>query len=124
MMQYGEHKKELYGADPATTNNRMEMTAVIRALEALTRPSEIALYTDSQYLLKGVNEWMVNWKKRGWKTADKKPVKNVELWQQLDTLIQQHDIEWNWVKGHSGDPGNERVDELANIAIDEMKSSS
>lgn len=120
LLLFGEHEREISGADPATTNNRMELTAVIRALEALKRPVEAAIYTDSQYVRQGVLEWMPNWKARGWKTADKKPVKNQDLWQTLDALLPNHQLEWHWVKGHSGNPGNERVDELANRAIDAM----
>jgi ribonuclease HI len=116
----GEHEREISGAEVATTNNRMELTAVIRALEALKRPVAGAIYTDSQYVRKGVLEWMPNWKARGWKTADKKPVKNQDLWQALDELVARHDLEWHWVKGHSGNVGNERVDALANRAIDAL----
>jgi len=119
----GGHEREISGAEAATTNNRMELTAVIRALEALKRPVEGAIYTDSQYVRQGVLEWMPNWKARGWKTADKKPVKNQDLWQTLDALVVKHDLEWHWVKGHSGNPGNERVDALANRAIDALLSS-
>jgi ribonuclease HI len=121
LLLFGEHEREISGADPATTNNRMELTAVIRALEALKRPVEAAIYTDSQYVRQGVLEWMPNWKARGWKTADKKPVKNQDLWQTLDALLPNHQLEWHWVKGHSGNPGNERVDELANRAIDALR---
>lgn len=113
-------EKELSGAEELTTNNRMEMVAAIRALEALKRPASVTLYTDSIYLLRGVTEWMDGWKRRGWKTSSKKPVKNRELWEQLDELIDRHDIDWVWVKGHSGHPGNERADELANLALDQM----
>lgn len=120
LLLFGEHERELSGSEPATTNNRMELTAVIRALEALKRPVEAAIYTDSQYVRQGVLEWMPNWKARGWKTAEKKPVKNQDLWQALDALLPNHRLEWHWVKGHSGNPGNERVDELANRAIDAM----
>lgn len=116
----GGHEREISGAETLTTNNRMELTAVIRALEALKRPVQGKLYTDSQYVRKGVLEWMPNWKARGWKTADKKPVKNQDLWQALDELVPRHELEWHWVKGHSGNAGNERVDELANRAIDAM----
>ena len=116
----GTNEREISGAETLTTNNRMELTAVIRALEALKRPVQGNLYTDSQYVRKGVLEWMTQWKARGWKTADKKPVKNQDLWQALDGLVQQHQLEWHWVKGHSGNAGNERVDELANRAIDAM----
>ena len=116
----GEHEREISGAEAATTNNRMELTAVIRALEALKRPIQGAIYTDSQYVRQGVLEWMPNWKARGWKTADKKPVKNQDLWQALDALVAKHQLEWHWVKGHSGNVGNERVDALANRAIDAL----
>jgi len=116
----GEHEREISGAEIATTNNRMELTAVIRALEALKRPIEGAIYTDSQYVRQGVLEWLENWKARGWKTADKKPVKNQDLWQALDALVARHKLEWHWVKGHSGNVGNERVDALANRAIDAL----
>ena len=118
----GDNERELSGAEAQTTNNRMELTAVIRALEALKRPVEGAIYTDSQYVRQGVLEWMPNWKARGWKTADKKPVKNQDLWQVLDALVVRHKLEWHWVKGHSGNVGNERVDQLANRAIDAMLS--
>jgi ribonuclease HI len=116
----GGHEREISGAEAQTTNNRMELTAVIRALEALKRPIEGAIYTDSQYVRQGVLEWMPNWKARGWKTADRKPVKNQDLWQALDALVVRHKLEWHWVKGHSGNVGNERVDELANRAIDAL----
>ncbi|MDH3588098.1 MAG: ribonuclease HI [Gammaproteobacteria bacterium] len=120
IMSYGGREKELSGAEPLTTNNRMEMTAAIRALEALKRPATVTLRTDSVYLLKGVTEWMEAWKKRGWRTASRKPVKNRDLWEQMAEVIEQHEIEWVWVKGHSGDPGNERADLLANLAMDRM----
>ncbi|HTU65127.1 MAG TPA: ribonuclease HI [Steroidobacteraceae bacterium] len=123
LLLLGEHERELYGAEPATTNNRMELTAVIRALEALKRPVAAKIYTDSQYVMKGVQEWMPNWKSRGWKTADKKPVKNQDLWMELDALVAKHELSWSWVKGHSGNPGNERVDALANRAIDAMNGN-
>jgi ribonuclease HI len=110
-------EKELYGGEADTTNNRMELTAVIRALEALKRPSQIKLYTDSQYVKKGMSEWLDAWKRRGWKTADKKPVKNVDLWQALEAQASRHDIEWHWVRGHAGHPENERADMLANKGI-------
>jgi ribonuclease HI len=116
----GEHEKEIAGAELATTNNRMELTAAIRGLEALKRRSTVRVHTDSEYVKRGVTEWLEDWKRRGWKTADKKPVKNVDLWEQLDALLGQHDIEWRWVRGHSGVPENERVDQLANRAIDEL----
>jgi ribonuclease HI len=110
-------EKELYGGEAATTNNRMELTAVIRALEALKRPSRVRLYTDSQYVQKGISAWILDWKRRGWRTADKKPVKNLDLWQRLDELAAAHDVEWHWVKGHAGHPENERADRLANKGI-------
>lgn len=112
-------EKELFGGEPLTTNNRMELTAVIRGLEALKRRCRVSVYTDSQYVQKGISEWIKDWKRRGWRTADKKPVKNVDLWQQLDTLSRGHDIDWHWVRGHAGHDGNERADQLANRGIDE-----
>ena len=121
LLSIGEHEKELSGAETLTTNNRMELTAVIRALEALKRPSEVRIFTDSEYVRRGITEWMKSWKARGWKTADRKPVKNQDLWERLDALAAGHKIEWRWVKGHSGVPGNERVDQLANEAIDAMR---
>ena len=113
-------KKDMYGGEAETTNNRMELMAAINGLEALTRPCKVNLYTDSKYVLDGITSWLDNWKKRGWKTANKKPVKNVELWQRLDAATNDHDINWIWVKGHSGEEGNELADELANRAIDEL----
>lgn len=120
LLRYGEHEKTLYGAEAHTTNNRMEMTAAIEALAAMRQPCKIDLYTDSQYLQKGIKEWLPNWKKRGWKTADKKPVKNADLWQILEKEIERHDVTWHWVRGHSGHPENEQADALANLAIDEF----
>ena len=108
------HEKELWGGEALTTNNRMELTAVIEALAALKRHSQVVIHTDSQYVRQGITEWIHNWKKRGWKTADHKPVKNVDLWQRLDALAATHKVHWRWVKGHAGDPGNERADALAN----------
>jgi ribonuclease HI len=122
LLSSGEHEKELSGAEPLTTNNRMELTAVIRALEALKRPCEVRIFTDSEYVRRGITEWVKSWKARGWKTADRKPVKNQDLWERLDALAAGHKIEWRWVKGHSGVPGNERVDRLANEAIDAMRA--
>jgi ribonuclease HI len=110
-------EKELWGGEADTTNNRMELTAVIRALEALKRPSRVRLFTDSQYVQKGISEWIHSWKRRGWLTTDKKPVKNVDLWRELDALAAKHSIEWHWVKGHAGHPENERADRLANRGI-------
>jgi ribonuclease HI len=121
ILSYKGKVKELCGGDKDTTNNRMELMAAIQALEALTKPCSVQLYSDSSYVLKGITEWMPNWKKRGWKTAAKHPVKNVDLWQRLDTAIAQHNIEWKWVKGHSGDKGNDRADALANLGIDTLK---
>ena len=120
LLTYGNHEKELLGAEKLTTNNRMELTAVIKALEALKRPAKVNLYTDSEYVRKGITEWMSAWKARGWRTADRKPVKNQDLWQRLDELVARHEIRWHWVPGHAGVAGNERVDRLANQAIDAM----
>jgi ribonuclease HI len=119
-LRFADHEKELAGAEALTTNNRMELTAVIRALEALKRPVEANVFTDSEYVRRGIKEWIKSWKARGWLTADRKPVKNQDLWQRLDELAALHDIQWHWVKGHSGVPGNERVDLLANQAIDAL----
>ena len=116
----GEHRKELNGAESETTNNRMELLAAIESLAALNRRCQVQLYTDSQYVRMGITEWIKQWKVRDWKTADRKPVKNTDLWQALDAQIARHDIEWHWVKGHSGVPGNERADQLANEAIDRL----
>lgn len=113
-------ERELWGGDAATTNNRMELSAVIRALEALRRPCRVHLYTDSRYVIQGVQEWMAAWKLRDWKTADRKPVKNVDLWQLLDAQVRRHAVQWRWVKGHSGDPGNERADALANRGVEQV----
>ena len=113
ILRAGEHEKELFGGAPATTNNRMELTAAIMALEALKRPSEVDLHTDSQYVRGGVTGWIAGWKRNGWRTADKKPVKNIELWQQLDAAAARHQVRWHWVKGHAGHPENERADALA-----------
>lgn len=120
LLRYAAHEKMLSGAELDTTNNRMELTAAIRALEALRQSCEIELYTDSQYLRKGMTEWMPKWKKSNWKTANKKPVKNIDLWHQLDQHVIKHQITWHWVKGHSGHPENELADELANQAIDNL----
>ncbi|MGB0238788.1 MAG: ribonuclease HI [Cycloclasticus sp.] len=119
-LRYNGAHKEIYGGELDTTNNRMELTAVIEALKALKQPSDLIIHSDSKYVLSGINEWLPNWKKRNWKTANRKPVKNVDLWQQLDALIQSHTIKWVWVKGHSGNAGNERADELANLGIDSL----
>ena len=113
-LKTGEHEKELCGGEPNTTNNRMELMAVIEALTALTRPCSVVLHTDSQYVQKGISEWIHGWKKRGWKTAAREPVKNADLWQALDAAQARHQVEWRWVRGHSGHAGNERADQLAN----------
>ena len=120
LIEYGELSKQLYGGDVSTTNNKMELTAAIMALKEIKEPCEIILYTDSKYVLQGIEEWIHNWKKRGWRGANKKPVKNIDLWKELDELRDKHNIKWNWVKGHSGDPGNETADMLANRGIDEL----
>jgi len=117
-------EKELWGGEAATTNNRMELTAVIRALEALKRPSRVRLYTDSQYVQKGISQWIHGWKRNGWRTADRKDVKNADLWRELDELAQKHRIEWHWVKGHAGHPENERADKLANKGIPGFEANS
>lgn len=120
LMRYASHEKTLKGAEQMTTNNRMELTAAIKGLEALTRQCEVDLYTDSQYLRQGMTSWLANWKKRGWRTANHEPVKNVDLWQQLDVLTQRFQVHWHWVKGHSGHAENDFVDALANEAIVEL----
>jgi ribonuclease HI len=117
-LQSGTHEKELFGGERLTTNNRMELTAVIEALASLKRASQVVVYTDSEYVKNGITTWIHGWKARGWKTADRKPVKNVELWQRLDTLNAAHQVQWRWVRGHAGDPGNERADRLANRGAD------
>jgi ribonuclease HI len=124
VLRYGEVEKEMNGGEPATTNNRMELMAAIMAIEAVKRPCEIHLHTDSEYLRQGITTWIHSWKARGWKTADKKPVKNVDLWQRLETAIETHDVHWHWVKGHSGHIENERADELARLAIRQMRDAS
>ena len=120
LIEDGESSKQLHGGDVSTTNNKMELTAAIMALKEIKEPCKIILYTDSKYVLQGIEEWIHNWKKRGWRGANKKPVKNIELWKELDELRDEHNIKWNWVKGHSGDPGNETADMLANRGIDEL----
>jgi len=117
LLCWGGHERELFGGDPATTNNRMELTAVIRGLAALKRSTRAVVHTDSQYVHKGITEWLPAWKARGWKTAERKPVKNADLWRELDTLVAQHAVEWRWVRGHAGHPGNERADALANRGV-------
>ena len=118
VLRYRDQSRQLKGYAPQTTNNRMELTAVIEGLRALTRTCKVELTTDSRYVMQGINEWIVQWKRNGWKTAAKQPVKNVDLWQQLDREAARHEIDWHWVKGHSGDAGNELADQLANQAID------
>lgn len=120
VLQYRDSKKELSGSETSTTNNRMELMAAIKALEELSRDCQVDLYTDSEYVRRGITEWLPQWKARNWKTAARKPVKNVDLWQRLDAIARSHQVEWHWVKGHSGDPGNERADDLANFAIDAL----
>jgi len=123
VIRYKGHEKQLCGGEQETTNNRMELMAAIEALTSLNRSCKVSLTTDSQYVRKGILEWMKDWKKRGWKTAAKKPVKNKDLWQLLDAASQRHDIEWHWVKGHAGHEGNELADDLANRGIDELEST-
>ncbi|RFA30857.1 ribonuclease HI [Alkalilimnicola ehrlichii] len=123
VLRYRGKEKTLHGGEAETTNNRMELMAAIVALESLKRSCKVVLTTDSQYVRKGITEWMANWKKRGWRTASRQPVKNVDLWQRLDAAAARHDIEWHWVKGHSGHPDNERADALANRGIDELLTS-
>jgi len=121
ILRYNGTEKELFGGEAATTNNRMEMMAVIEALRALKRPLAVRVHTDSQYVQKGISEWIHGWKKRGWKTADRKPVKNEDLWRTLDALAAQHRIEWHWVRGHAGHAENERADELARRGVEQVK---
>jgi ribonuclease HI len=120
ILRFKGKEKELYGGEKETTNNRMELMAAIRAMESLTRPCQVHLTTDSQYVMKGITEWLAGWKKRGWKTAGKQPVKNVDLWQRLDKALAPHQVEWKWVRGHTGHAENERADQLANKGIDEL----
>lgn len=117
LLKWNGHEKELFGGEKETTNNRMEMTAVIEALSALKKPSEVMLYTDSKYVMDGITQWIDGWKAKGWKTASKKPVKNKDLWQEIDSLVNTHSVKFVWVKGHAGDPGNERADELARQGV-------
>ena len=123
LMQSGEHERELFGGEPQTTNNRMELMAVIQALTALKRPCRVEIHLDSEYVRKGITEWISGWKAKGWRTASKQPVKNADLWQQLDALVQHsaHEISWHWVKGHAGHAGNERADDLANRGVDSVR---
>jgi len=122
ILRWDGHEKELHGGERDTTNNRMELMAAIRALESLKRAVKVRLHTDSQYVKKGITEWIHDWKRRGWRTADKKPVKNADLWQRLSDATQAHQVEWVWVKGHAGDPGNERADALANRGMAEART--
>ena len=124
ILRAGPHEKELWGGEPATTNNRMELMAAIQALEALTKPCKVELHTDSTYVRNGITKWVYGWERNGWMTASKQPVKNVELWQRMDALSQLHRIEWRWVKGHAGDPGNEKADELANRGVDMARAGT
>lgn len=124
LLRYGEHERELYGGEPDTTNNRMELMAAIRALETLREPCDVDLTTDSEYVRKGISEWLPAWKARNWKTSDRKPVKNADLWQQLEQAAARHTVRWHWVKGHSGHDENERADQLANRGIDSLALGS
>jgi ribonuclease HI len=124
VLRYGNHQKELYGGEPeTTTNNRMELMAAIQALEALTRPVAVRIHTDSVYLRNGITAWLPRWRRNGWQTTDMKPVKNADLWRRLASAIGSHEVEWLWVKGHDGNPGNERADALANLGLDEARHS-
>lgn len=120
-LTWGAHQKELFGGEAMTTNNRMELTAVIEALASLKRGCRVAIYTDSEYVRNGITTWIKAWKARGWRTADRKPVKNLELWQRLEALEAQHQVRWHWVRGHTGDPGNERADRLANQGVESVR---
>ena len=121
LLRSGGHEKELFGGDAHTTNNQMELTAVIEGLRTLNQPCAVTLHVDSTYVMQGVQSWMAGWKRNGWKTKDKKPVKNQELWQALDAEVARHDVTWVWVKGHAGDPGNERADALANKGVEQVR---
>lgn len=123
LLRWNGHEKKLCGGESLTTNNRMELMAAIMALESLKQPCEVALYTDSVYVKQGLNEWLPGWKARGWRTADKKPVKNQDLWQRLDSAASRHRVDWHWVKGHAGDPGNEAADELANLGLQQHRAA-
>lgn len=124
LLRHGDRSKTLYGGEAETTNNRMELTAVIEALRALKRTSRVAVYTDSQYVQKGITEWLPNWKRRGWKTSAGTPVKNRDLWQTLDDLVSRHEVEWHWVRGHAGHAGNEEADRLANLGVQMVNGRS
>jgi ribonuclease HI len=121
LLRHGEHEKALHGGEPGTTNNRMELMAVIQALKALKRQCQVRIHTDSQYVQKGMTLWLPQWKRRGWRTASRQPVKNADLWRELDALVERHDLTWRWVKGHAGDPDNERADELANLGVEQAR---
>lgn len=123
LLRYRGQEKELSGGEPATTNNRMELSAVIHGLEALKRSARVRVCTDSQYVMKGITEWLAHWRRRGWKTADRQPVKNQDLWRRLETALAPHQVEWRWVRGHSGHPDNERVDRLAALARNQLKAN-
>ena len=123
-MRFGDQEKELWGGEAATTNNRMELSAVIEGLRALKRPCRVTLHVDSTYVMNGLTKWLPGWKRNGWLTGEKKPVKNKELWQALDTEVQRHHVTWVWVKGHAGDPGNERADALANRGVDAVRAGA
>ncbi len=120
LLRYGSHEKELYGGEAHSTNNRMELTAIIAGLSVLTRPCEVVICTDSQYVKNGMESWIHSWKRNGWQTASKKPVKNEDLWKQLDEQVKRHQVTWTWVKGHSGHPENERADALANLGVEDI----
>ena len=122
LLRQGRHEKTLFGGQADTTNNRMELLAVIEALKALKRPCHVVVHTDSQYVQKGMTQWLANWKRRDWRTADKKPVKNADLWQELDELVGHHEVTWKWVRGHAGDAGNEMADQLANMGVQQARS--
>jgi len=124
ILQWGDHRKELKGGEPNTTNNRMELTAAIMALESLKRPCTVELHTDSEYLRQGITAWIQKWKRNGWRTADRKPVKNVDLWERLDAALSRHNVRWHWVRGHAGHDLNERADELARAAIAEIRAAA
>jgi len=121
LLRSGEHSKELFGGERSTTNNRMELTAVVEALRALKQPSGVTVHTDSSYVMNGMKTWIAGWKRNGWQTSARKPVKNVDLWQALDAEVARHQVQWVWVKGHAGDPGNERADQLANDGVDSVR---
>lgn len=124
VLRWNDHEKELFGGESETTNNRMELMAAISALESLTRPSDVVVTTDSTYVLKGITEWVAGWKRRGWVTSSRTPVKNVDLWQRLDAAVAGHSVRWEWVKGHAGHPENERADELARRGIADLRGNA